>query len=43
MVGDDLTVTNIKRIQTAADEGACNALLLKVCYCVCCCVCIAVY
>lgn len=30
VVGDDLTVTNIKRIQRAADEGACNALLLKV-------------
>lgn len=29
-VGDDLTVTNIKRIKTAADKGACNALLLKV-------------
>ncbi|CAM9693497.1 unnamed protein product [Ectocarpus sp. 12 AP-2014] len=29
-VGDDLTVTNIKRIKRAADEGACNALLLKV-------------
>lgn len=29
-VGDDLTVTNIKRIKKAADEGACNALLLKV-------------
>ncbi|CAN0429241.1 unnamed protein product, partial [Ectocarpus fasciculatus] len=27
---DDLTVTNIKRIKRAADEGACNALLLKV-------------
>lgn len=31
-VGDDLTVTNIKRIKTAAERGACNALLLKVCY-----------
>lgn len=29
-VGDDLTVTNIKRIKTAAERGACNALLLKV-------------
>ncbi|CAM9856666.1 unnamed protein product [Ascophyllum nodosum] len=29
-VGDDLTVTNIKRIERAAKEGACNALLLKV-------------
>ncbi len=29
-MGDDLTVTNIKRIKKAADEGACNALLLKV-------------
>lgn len=29
-VGDDLTVTNIKRIKRAAEEGACNALLLKV-------------
>lgn len=32
-VGDDLTVTNIKRIKRAADEGACNALLLKVLLC----------
>ncbi|CAM9288930.1 unnamed protein product [Phaeothamnion confervicola] len=30
VVGDDLTVTNIKRIKEAADKGACNALLLKV-------------
>lgn len=29
-VGDDLTVTNIKRIKTAAEKNACNALLLKV-------------
>lgn len=29
-VGDDLTVTNIKRIERAAKDGACNALLLKV-------------
>ncbi|CAM9229811.1 unnamed protein product, partial [Hapterophycus canaliculatus] len=29
-VGDDLTVTNIKIIKRAAEEGACNALLLKV-------------
>jgi len=30
IVGDDLTVTNPKRIQKAADEKACNALLLKI-------------
>lgn len=30
VVGDDLTVTNIERIQTAADKKACSALLLKV-------------
>ncbi|CAM9248914.1 unnamed protein product, partial [Phaeothamnion confervicola] len=30
VVGDDLTVTNPKRIQEASDKGACNALLLKV-------------
>jgi len=30
LVGDDLTVTNPKRIQTAVDTKACNALLLKV-------------
>jgi len=29
-VGDDLTVTNPKRIQKAIDSKACNALLLKV-------------
>jgi len=29
-VGDDLTVTNPKRIQMAVDKKACNALLLKV-------------
>jgi enolase len=29
-VGDDLTVTNPKRIQTAIDRKACNCLLLKV-------------
>ena len=29
-VGDDLTVTNPKRIQKAIDTKACNALLLKV-------------
>lgn len=29
-VGDDLTVTNPKRIQTAFDQKACNCLLLKV-------------
>lgn len=29
-VGDDLTVTNPKRIQTAIDKKACNCLLLKV-------------
>lgn len=30
IVGDDLTVTNPKRIQTACDKKACNCLLLKV-------------
>jgi len=29
-VGDDLTVTNPKRIQTAIDKKCCNCLLLKV-------------
>lgn len=30
IVGDDLTVTNPKRIQTAVEQTACNCLLLKV-------------
>lgn len=30
IVGDDLTVTNPKRIKTAVDKKACNCLLLKV-------------
>ena len=30
MVGDDLLVTNPKRIQKGLDENLCNALLLKV-------------
>lgn len=30
LVGDDLTVTNPKRIATAIEKKACNALLLKV-------------
>lgn len=30
IVGDDLTVTNPKRIQQAVDKKACNCLLLKV-------------
>lgn len=30
IVGDDLTVTNPSRIQTAIDKKACNCLLLKV-------------
>lgn len=30
IVGDDLTVTNPVRIQTAIDKKACNGLLLKV-------------
>jgi len=30
VVGDDLTVTNVSRVQKAIDEKACNALLLKV-------------
>lgn len=32
LVGDDLTVTNPKRIQTAIEKKACNCLLLKVFY-----------
>ena len=34
VVGDDLLVTNPKRIKEAAQKKACNALLLKVCACV---------
>merc|ERR1719353_390717 len=30
VVGDDLTVTNVTRVQKAIDQKACNALLLKV-------------
>lgn len=30
IVGDDLTVTNPKRIERALEEKACNCLLLKV-------------
>ncbi len=30
IVGDDLTVTNVERIQKAVDDELCNALLLKV-------------
>jgi enolase len=30
IVGDDLLVTNIKRIEEAKNRAACNALLLKV-------------
>lgn len=30
IVGDDLLVTNPKRVQKAIDENACNALLLKI-------------
>merc|ERR1711920_924312 len=30
IVGDDLTVTNVTRVQRSIDEKACNALLLKV-------------
>eukprot|EP00929_Paragymnodinium_shiwhaense_P084008 TRINITY_DN448_c0_g2_i1.p1 TRINITY_DN448_c0_g2~~TRINITY_DN448_c0_g2_i1.p1 ORF type:complete len:249 (-),score=91.82 TRINITY_DN448_c0_g2_i1:181-828(-) len=30
VVGDDLTVTNVSRVQRAIDEKSCNALLLKV-------------
>ncbi|CAF0875018.1 unnamed protein product [Adineta ricciae] len=30
LVGDDLTVTNVKRIQTAIEKNACDCLLLKV-------------
>ena len=30
LVGDDLTVTNPKRIATAVEKKACNCLLLKV-------------
>ena len=32
IVGDDLLVTNPKRISTAIDKKACNGLLLKVCF-----------
>ena len=30
VVGDDLTVTNVERIEEAVKEGSCNCLLLKV-------------
>ena len=30
IVGDDLTVTNVTRVQKAIDDKSCNALLLKV-------------
>ena len=30
IVGDDLLVTNPKRVQTGIDDRLCNALLLKV-------------
>lgn len=30
IVGDDLVVTNMKRIEAAMEKKACNALLLKV-------------
>jgi enolase len=30
IVGDDLLVTNPKRVKTGIDEKLCNALLLKV-------------
>ena len=30
IVGDDLLVTNPKRVQTGIDKKLCNALLLKV-------------
>jgi enolase len=30
IVGDDLTVTNVERVQSAIEKKACNALLLKV-------------
>jgi len=30
VVGDDLTVTNVTRVQKAIDQKSCNALLLKV-------------
>jgi len=30
LVGDDLTVTNVKRIQLAIEKNACDCLLLKV-------------
>lgn len=29
IVGDDLLVTNVKRIETGIEKDACNALLLK--------------
>jgi enolase len=30
IVGDDLTVTNVERVQEAQDKGACDGLLLKI-------------
>lgn len=30
IIGDDLLVTNVKRLRKAIDEGACNAVLVKV-------------
>ena len=30
VVGDDLTVTNVKRVQNAIGRQACNALLLEI-------------
>ena len=30
IVGDDLTVTNVRRIETAIEKKACTALLLKI-------------
>jgi enolase len=33
LVGDDLTVTNPKRIEIAVEKKACNCLLLKVLIC----------
>ena len=35
VVGDDLLVTNVSRIQEAVDKKACNALLLKVIHQLC--------
>jgi enolase len=30
IIGDDLTVTNLKRIKTAKEKGLCNAIIVKI-------------